>query len=114
MDTPAAQMGKCKAAAATATQTLATLQNLPTHAQCIQEGRLRKGRQAHLGTVHDGVTSVQLVSIVQLGKTLLCKFIPAVNDPPAQIYIRGLTRGLRVHASLALVKEQSRHTDRLE
>ena len=34
--------------------------------------------------VHDCLASVQLVSIIQLLKTLLGKLITTVNDPPAQ------------------------------
>ena len=38
---------------------------------------------ADLGTVHDGVTSIQLVRIIQLLDALLCEVITAVHNPPA-------------------------------
>ena len=38
---------------------------------------------ADLGTVHDGVTSIQLVGIIQLLDALLCEVITAVHNPPA-------------------------------
>lgn len=37
----------------------------------------------HLGAVHDGVTAVQLVCIIQLSQALLREVISAVNDPSA-------------------------------
>lgn len=39
--------------------------------------------RAHLGTVHDLVTPVQLVGIIHLGHALLGEVIPSINDPSA-------------------------------
>lgn len=37
---------------------------------------------AHLGTVHDLMTPVQLVRIIYLLQALLGEVIPGINDPP--------------------------------
>lgn len=42
-----------------------------------------KALGADLGAVHDGVTPIQLVGVIQLSQPLLCKVISAVNDPSA-------------------------------
>ena len=39
---------------------------------------------ADFGAVHDGVTPVQLVGIIQLGQPLLGEVIPAVDHPSAR------------------------------
>ena len=37
---------------------------------------------ADLGTVHDLMTPVQLVRVINLSHTLLCEVIPGIYDPP--------------------------------